>query len=119
MKYLLSIIVIVTFFAAGCSKSEQQPQPPSDCLQAEYPFACYLDNALSAKNPNSCDQEAISRITCLTAYEEIMETSVSCADLSDPLFRQECEDYKRWESANMQESADPSSGLIIDVFGDE
>ena len=119
MKYFLPIFIIAVFLAAGCNKADVEPGLSANCSEAEYPFACYLDKALAAKDANLCNQSVIPRITCLTAYEEIMETAVSCQDLIDPIFGQECEEYKKWETANRLESADPASGLIIDNFGSE
>lgn len=120
MRYILPLFAIIIFFAAGCGKAQVSPESTADCSQAEYPFACYLDKAMIAKDPNLCNQNGISRVTCLTAYEEIMESSVSCNDLSDAFFRQECEDYKAWQAANTPEPPDDSaSGLIINTFGDQ
>ncbi len=108
MKYFLPFFIIAVFFAAGCNKTDMEPRLSANCSEAEYPFACYLDKALAAKDPNLCNQNDIPRITCLTAYEEIMADPVICANLADPLFGRECEEYKRWEQENKSRTAEDS-----------
>jgi hypothetical protein len=87
----------VLLFAAGCGKgSENSPKvnSNSDCANAEYPFACFLDKATAAKDPNLCDAVGSKRITCITAYEELLEVEVPCDSLQEPSFAQECSQYK-------------------------
>ncbi|GEM_PF-1270468 len=100
MKYFLPFFFIIVLFGAGCHNKSPKTQTSDDCLNAEYTFACFLDKALASKDPNLCNQSAISRITCLTAYEEIMALPVNCSDLTDPLFVRECKDYKESEMQN-------------------
>jgi hypothetical protein len=112
MKYFLPFFIIAVFFAAGCNKTDMESRLSANCSEAEYPFACYLDKALAAKDPNLCNQGAIPRITCLTAYEEIMENPIACNELADPLFGQECEEYKRWEQENKNRTAEDTVNSI-------
>lgn len=61
------------------------------CAKAEFPFACYLDRAMAAGDPNLCAAALDKRINCLKAYAEIQEADIDCAKLQDPDFRQECQ----------------------------
>ncbi len=112
MKYFLPIFIIAVFFAAGCNKTDVEPRLSANCSEAEYPFACYLDKALAVKDPNLCNQNDIPRITCLTAYEEIMGKPVVCNELADQLFRQECEEYKQWEQENKNRTTEDTADSI-------
>lgn len=62
-----------------------------DCSTAQVPFACYLDKAMAAKNPNLClDAGAAKKLDCLEAYKEILGAEVDCAVIQDADLQREC-----------------------------
>ncbi|MDF1497042.1 MAG: hypothetical protein P1P90_03195 [Patescibacteria group bacterium] len=99
MKYIgITILFCVLFVGAGCGKSANKdfvPDINADCETAEYPFACYLDKATGKKDPNLCNNAGSKRITCISAYEELLETEVSCDTIQDQSFQTECQQYKQ------------------------
>jgi hypothetical protein len=79
MKYFLSLFLICgLLMGAGCGKKQnqetaQQASGSTDCASAENTFACFLDKATHAKNPNLCNDAGSKRMICYTAYAEILE----------------------------------------------
>lgn len=62
-----------------------------DCATAQVPFACYLDKAMAAKDPNLClNAGAAKKLDCLEAYKEILGVEVDCAVIQDADFQREC-----------------------------
>jgi hypothetical protein len=61
------------------------------CVKAQYPFACFLDRAMSASDPNLCAAAQDKRVNCLKAYAEIQETEIDCTKIQEMDFRQECQ----------------------------
>ena len=94
-RYLLLILGILIFAGWGCnnqpvSTKQQASSSSGDCAKADYPFACYLDSAMQARDPNKCILTGDKRIVCLKAYEEITTEKVDCSKLSDVQFQTEC-----------------------------
>ncbi|MBD3281947.1 hypothetical protein GF391_04350 [Candidatus Uhrbacteria bacterium] len=93
MKYLTILLIFISFLGAGCFGfgSEKIPNLNKNCAQADYPFACYLDKAMLAEDPNLCLAAGAKRMNCLRSYQEIMGVEISCDDLDNPEFRSHCE----------------------------
>lgn len=90
MRFFFGLLLVSSiFFGFGCKQTQEISN--QDCAQAEYPFACYLDNATAASDVNLCKEAGTKRINCLNAYQEILGTEVSCDELEDPGFAMECE----------------------------
>jgi len=95
-----------TLFATVCVLAgwgcKHQATPVSDknvdagsvagqCEKAEQPFACVLDQAMAARDPNICAAAGeVKRVTCLEAYAEILSEPVACAAVKDPKFKFDC-----------------------------
>ncbi|MFA6504439.1 MAG: hypothetical protein WCT54_05990 [Patescibacteria group bacterium] len=72
--------------------AKDQNQSQDDCAQVEYPFACFLDRAMNANDPNLCaDAGAEKRVDCLKACAEIKVTEIDCPRISSPDFQLECQ----------------------------
>lgn len=62
-----------------------------DCATAQVPFACYLDKAMAAQDPNLClNAGSAKRLDCLEAYKEILAVEVACTQIQNPDFQREC-----------------------------
>jgi len=65
---------------------------PENCEQAQFPFACYLDKAMAANDPDLCLKAGLGKQrNCLEAYAEIKGAPVDCAKLDDAGLRFDCE----------------------------
>ncbi len=86
------LLILTALLGAGCFSSEKNLSidQNQDCSNAEYVFACYLDKATSAKDPNLCKDAGDKRITCLNAYAEVMGREVACDEIKDVEFNLEC-----------------------------
>lgn len=123
--YILVGVVILAlagllFWAFG--QSNEQPVGlkqvvKMDCATAQVPFACYLDKAMAAKDPNLClDAGAAKKLDCLEAYKEILGVEVDCANIQDADFQRECmmvsqsglsEELTEGEGAEQEQMSDP------------
>lgn len=64
----------------------------ASCETAQYPFACYLDKAMAAKDPNLCNTAGpAKRIDCLNAYAEILGVALDCNLIKDIDFKTSCQ----------------------------
>ncbi len=88
-----------------------------DCATAQVPFACYLDKAMAAKDPNLClSAGAAKKMDCLEAYKEILGVEVDCAVIQDADFQREC----MMASQNiLPENEDVSQPIIDSEIGPE
>lgn len=65
---------------------------PVSCETAQYPFACYLDKAMAAKDINLCnDVGPAQRVDCLNAYAEILNVALECNSIKDISFKTSCQ----------------------------
>ena len=65
---------------------------PVSCETAQYPFACYLDKAMAAKDINLCnDVGPAQRVDCLNAYAEILNVALDCNLIKDISFKTSCQ----------------------------
>ncbi len=97
----------ILFFGAGCGKNASdnfEVDMNADCNKADYPFACFLDKSTAARDPNLCNDLGSKRITCISAYEELLEEEVACDTLTDQTFQMECEQYKQSQNRPNTES---------------
>jgi len=96
-NYLFILAFCILFLGFGCGKDQAENfsvDLNADCQTAVYPFACFLDKATAVRDPNLCNDAGLKRITCLSAYEELLETEVACDSLHDQSFQLECSQYK-------------------------
>ena len=98
MRYfLLFFLAFGIFVGLGCNNesSNTSSATPStdDCYRAEIPFACFLDKATAAQDPNLCNDVGEKRVICYSAYAELTETEIDCSIIKDPIFQEECQDY--------------------------
>ncbi|MDD5725991.1 MAG: hypothetical protein PHC53_01075 [Patescibacteria group bacterium] len=63
----------------------------ASCETAQYPFACYLDKAMAAKDLNLCNDVGMAkRVDCLNAYAEILNVALDCNSIKDIDFKNSC-----------------------------
>jgi len=118
MKYLLSLFLLCSLLlGAGCNKKQDSKISieSQDCNKAENIFACFLDKATHAKNPNLCNDVGSKRLTCYTAYAELLEEEVDCSLLEDPTFQYECQEHV--SSQNSQVKLPKSTSTVPDTDG--
>lgn len=98
--YLIIGLVIIIVLGAIIYLKFEWPGGPNlwagktaedKCAKADFPFACFLDRAMAAGDPNLCASAADKRISCLQSYAEIQEVDIDCSKLQDDQFRQECQ----------------------------
>lgn len=64
----------------------------TSCETAQFPFACYLDKAMAAKDINLCNDVGLAkRVDCLKAYAEILGVNLDCNLIKDLDFKISCQ----------------------------
>ncbi len=113
MKYLPILLIFVSLSGAGCFGlgGEKIPNLDKNCATVEYPFACYLDKAMLAQDPNLCLAAGAKRMNCLRSYQEIMGVDITCKDLTDLEFQNQC---KTQEIIRKDKAESTSTNRVIE-----
>lgn len=113
MKYLPILLIFVSLAGAGCFGlgGEKVPNLDKNCATVDYPFACYLDKAMLANDPNLCLAAGLKRMNCLRSYEEIMGVDINCDKLNDLEFQTQC---KKQEAIRQIKVESTSTNRVIE-----
>ena len=112
---LIACAIVVIYWQTQQPDAGKTPDLKSvgkmDCATAQFPFACYLDKAMAAKDPGLCMAAGRGkRSNCLQSYAEIMNAEIDCGQISDPEFSAECSmAFSNYQADSSVNSSEPGT----------